>query len=663
MPEALSERAAKLVADFDQALGELEETPSFAKPNHQQRCFDLALRLIKLEDGVAPLVARAHRLEVAGVFAGSDWARAEHLQPGFVASSLAAGGATLAVELLSELRFLAILRKEQAHDAVSPADARAFLEEVLALNVDRLFPSSDEVTRSESPTTIDAVRRFFLQLAGELGPSAIVGGIVDEIDRILAQRPIRVDRAVEMLRAVRRMAEAEPDAAFDERGRQLLSAEEGASPTAAANPDPEAYRAAIADRDAAALADEARVLGEAMWLSGLVCPQHAVLLREVAERAPEHVATALGLGPLGRAALENYQSFVVDLIRAAIRPSTAQAVYGLACLLTGGAIFFPPVPSGLRRLQQVPILSRAVEQLRGDDAGADFDPRAALIAGTIQVLGQPLGVGQGDNPTCQSARAISLWAQVDPGFLLDILIQAVVHGQILTQFEGTSIRSREAMAAAPKVFDMDLDPVSRVLVPHLDAVYARMSELVVGRGEDGHKWINPEFHGWWNCRGFAIAVNFATGAIHGFDDFCRLFHACYHPDYCGAFPLAYPQPAGIASTNCFGRFVGWHAVTIERVDRDGDGVVRVYFYNPNNDGGQRWGPELVTSTHGHGEFAGESSLPFADFAARCYLFHYHEHDHGDPAVVPEEEVLRIRLAVAGSWGAEKQWLGAVDGNW
>jgi len=188
-----------------------------------------------------------------------------------------------------------------------------------------------------------------------------------------------------------------------------------------------------------------------------------------------------------------------------------------------------------------------------------------------------------------------------------------------------------------------------VTVPHLDRIYWEMGQRIAGRDEDGHKWINPEFHGWWVQRGFAIAVDYATGALRDLKAFLRLFYAAYHPDYNGGRMLVYPQPVGIAATDLHGAFIGWHAVAIERVALDSEATMRVYFYNPNNDGGQDWGQGVVTSTAGRGERPGESSLPIAQFAARLYLFHYEPRETGDPQAVADDEIARVDAWVRASW--------------
>ncbi|MDZ7766390.1 MAG: hypothetical protein U5K00_18525 [Melioribacteraceae bacterium] len=41
-------------------------------------------------------------------------------------------------------------------------------------------------------------------------------------------------------------------------------------------------------------------------------------------------------------------------------------------------------------------------------------PKQYLLGSLIGILGQRNGVGQGNNPSCQSARGISMWAQYTP---------------------------------------------------------------------------------------------------------------------------------------------------------------------------------------------------------------------------------------------------------
>ncbi len=180
-----------------------------------------------------------------------------------------------------------------------------------------------------------------------------------------------------------------------------------------------------------------------------------------------------------------------------------------------------------------------------------------------------------------------------------------------------------------------------------------MATLCIGREGDMHQWVNRELHGWWVGRGCDIAVDVATGKLSDFDGFVRRFYAAYHPKYNGNQPVIHPQPAGVAMTDSAARYVGWHAISICRVALDSDSVMRVYFFNPNNDSGQDWGNDVVVATEGHGERFGESSLPIAAFVSRLYLFHFDPLEQGLPDALPAEEVALITDMARGSWAADR----------
>ena len=203
----------------------------------------------------------------------------------------------------------------------------------------------------------------------------------------------------------------------------------------------------------------------------------------------------------------------------------------------------------------------------------------------LGVLGLPLGVGQGNNPTCQSARAISMWAYLDPDYLLQMIAWAARDDEVVMHFEGQRLSSRDLEGKAP----MDVDAVSALLVPHLDRIYHAMGDCapVAATIRTAGSTRNS------TAGGSAAAscspstsppANWRTTRLSSAN-----FHASYHPCYNGNQTLAHPQPAGLAITDSAGRFIGWHAITILRVSLDRKGDMRVYFYNPNNDSGQDFG--------------------------------------------------------------------------
>ncbi|PQM47688.1 hypothetical protein C1Y40_02099 [Mycobacterium talmoniae] len=244
-----------------------------------------------------------------------------------------------------------------------------------------------------------------------------------------------------------------------------------------------------------------------------------------------------------------------------------------------------------------------------------------------------------------------MWAYNDPDYLLQTIAWAARDDEIVMHFEGQPISSREVDTGVATKLPIDLDPVSLLVVPHLDRIYAEMGRRCIDRDGDPHRWVNPEFHGWWSGRGFRINVDVATGELVDIDGFLRHFYAAYHPFYNGNQPLIHPQPAGVAVTDSAARFIGWHAITVLRVSLDPEETMRVYFYNPNNDSGQDWGDGVVVSTAGHGERFGEASLPFEQFASRLYIFHFDPLEPGERASVTQAELDRVVGYIQRSWGA------------
>jgi len=649
-------RTARLADDFRDALARLAESRPFAKALHQGKVFDLTIRLLREPGGPEAIYAMAPQFEQAGLFSGGDWDVPEQLQPELAGGTLRGEAFGVAIEALSELRMLAIARGDIPHHPTLTADqARAFLEQLVSSNIDLLTGASNESERQRSRSLREALVALFRFIVGELGGGRVIDSVVDEVERILDQRPLMVNRVVGMVEsAYGILLQAGGQHAGAER---LFRAIRGPTRASAESTTLDDYVETLAAMGADDLLAEARAMGASMRDTGLVCPGHALVMREAARRGSSDViAAGLALDCVGRDSLDAYNALCLKLIELAVTANTAQTVYAMARMLGRGILFFPPVAPGLWRLTRLeldPNVALLLDKAPGVDAGEP--PLHRLLAGTVGVLGLPLGIGQGDNPTCQSARAISLWAQVDPGFLLQLITWAGRDNEVDMHFEGALLQSSLLGAGLVEELHTELDPVSLVLVPHLDRIYMEMGRRIAGREEDGHRWINPEFHGWWVHRGFATAIQYATGAVIDFAGFISLFHAAYHPAYNGDRSLIYPQPAGIAATDSQGTFLGWHAVAIQRVTIDSSGEIRVYFYNPNNEGRQNWGQGIVTSTSGFGEAPGESSLPFEEFASRLYVFHYNTREIGEPTDVPDEAVNRISVMARESWASDRPW--------
>ncbi|MEE4360384.1 MAG: hypothetical protein V2I63_02555 [Pseudomonadales bacterium] len=646
----------QLAHRFDAALDRLEQARPFAKGSHQAVVLDLAGRLLKRSDGLAALAERAPRFDPAGVFLGSDWHQPECLLPRLVRQTLATAPVpTVVLEVLSELRMLAIARGDATHAGFTQEQARHFLMQILALSLDRVFGSPGEADRERLGELGDALQQLFGLIVEQVGFEGILAHLIDEIWRVLAQRPIDVAGVKAMIAQI---SVALADGAGDT-GELRLGADRLVSalfgPTQASSDDPglPAYRGRLATLDGVALQHEARGFARAMHDTGLVSAYHALFLRWIHDNGQrELLAPALGLSPTGTDALQSYPALVHRLLDEAIHPETSQAAYGLALLLERGLLYAPPMAPALWRQIHLALSPAAADTL-ANVFGSTRPPRTHLLAGVLMLLGQPLGIGQGNNPTCQSARALSMWAINDPDFLLHLVVQAARTDSITMHFEGQELRSADLPPGLALQQPLDTDPVSTLLVGHLDRIYAAMGRLCADRGEDPHRWINPEFHGWWVGRDFAIAVDVATGALCDHDTFVRGFYGHYHPYYNGMTPVIHPQPAGLAITDAAGDFVGWHAITLLRVALDQERVMRVYFYNPNNDSGQDWGQGVVVSTQGHGERFGEASLPFEELASRLYIFHFDRSVCEPTGAPPVDEIERVGAMARASWAATR----------
>lgn len=652
-------RIIQLAEKLAVALGRLEESQPFAKSLHVGKVLDLAARLMKMPGGIPVLFEYAPRYQTSGVFGDSDWSSPDRLQPQLVEFTLRSANANdVVLECLSELRMLAIATGRLADPQLSAGEAEDFLKQVLALNLDYVFQRKTEALREHAGGLQMAVHALFGFIVDTVGYGNIVAKTTDEAWRLLRQRPLLVEPIQAMItRMSVYYADSDQAAgAMPPLARQLVEALFG--PTAASVDDPglDDYRERIAALNEDDYRREALAFAKSLHLTGLASAYHAVFIQDVLQRGDlELLSEALGLSETGHSALLIYRELCQRLIHEAVHPENPQTVHGLAMMLERGTLYIPAVPQALWR-QFKQDLHPEVDRLFRNVYGDAVAPAARLLGGVICVLGQPLGLGQGHNPTCQTARAIAMWAHDVPDYLLQLIMWAARDANIIMHFEGQAISSAELPHGMFSELHTELDPVSLLLVPHLDRIYMEMGRRVAGRGEDGHKWINPEFHGWRTGRGFAIAVDVESDGVKDLEGFLRAFYAYYHP-YCnGGRPVMYMQPAGIAVTDSLGVFVGWHAIAITRVALDADGIMRVYFFNPNNDSTQDWGQGIVTSTEGHGEFPGESSLPFQQFAARLYLFHYDLLDPAAPENAPAGEVAGIISLVRTSWGADRVWL-------
>ncbi|MGG3467436.1 hypothetical protein ABES02_08000 [Neobacillus pocheonensis] len=652
----MGKHISALKGKFEEALDKLEQAKPFAKSLYQIDVYQLAMELSCSSDGMSVLFENAHRFDHAGVFLGGQWEDLTKMQAPLVGGSLRSKqGFNSIIEVLSEMRMLAIAKGNHIHEGLSKEEANAFLNEVMALNLDLLFPPETEEGRILEDHMMRA-QGLFEYLGQQLSFRAIGHQIVQELDRLSVQRPIMTGRILNIINLSKQLIKS---GIADETRVSLekyIQAADAPTPLSIDAADQREYRLRLENANEDDLLSEAEIFAKSMKETGLVSPYHAVLLRFLNRKNQDKIQAALDLSETGIAGFNANQQLIHDIIQISIYPETRQAVYGLARMLDRGVLTQEHVLPAIRRLFDLPIhaqVRQALTKFKNEQSAISLN--GLLIAGVINILGQPLGVGQGNNPTCQSARAISLWSQHGIGQLLEYIARAARDNDIDMTFEGESIHSSLLIGGVAEAINQDLDPISMVLVPHLDKIYNDMMKRTLLRGEDGHKWVNPEFYGAWIPKGFINAIDQLTLGVTNYSAFVKLFYATHHPDYNEGYELIYPNPVGIFITNVHGDLLGLHAVSIQRIKKDPNGNHRIYFYNPNNDSGQNWGQGIIASVSGFDELEGEASLPFHEFVSRMYAYHYNPFEQGDTYMVEDSLVKEVEALARESWGNNYHW--------
>ncbi|MGM0877872.1 MAG: hypothetical protein ACQEWV_24825 [Bacillota bacterium] len=594
---------------FQRAFYRLWKTSALNKSLFQHAVFEEAAALLKEPNGLAKIYKYAHLFDEAGVFAGKPWGNVRKLNPPLVRGTLHAGGIMAAAEAMSNLRILSIARGDYVHPEMSAGEATEFLTKVMALNLDLLLMKETEENR-------------VMQLYKDKQESQILGFISDhcfsphvfqilyqEVDNLAVQRPIVTNKILKLIDNARRLASGQKvtDSSLMKYENALYS------PSDLAAAARESYKNKLKASNDLLLIKEAKQLRESMKQTGLVSPYHALFLKFINKEKPDLLKSLLVVDEKARENLRSNLPFVSSLISSAVTMNTRRSIYGLMCLLQRD-VFTSEFISEVEKLVKVPIHDQIKNRLL--TVHKILDPsvlRSLVVSGMISVLGQPLGIGQGFNPTCQSTRALSYWSQKDPVMLLKMFNHFLEYGKITINFEERPISS-DALPHVSLDDEDNIDTVSLLLIPHLDSIYFEMLKAANGRGQDPHKWINPSFHinGIW--------TEFSD--IYSDPDFTARFFRNYHLSDNPNVNEGLPQPAGITIYNQSGQVLGAHAVLIQRVCHDPKGCVRVYFYNPNNDSLQVWGNSIKTSVSGNGERDGESSLPFDDFLYFLYAFHF-----------------------------------------
>ncbi len=559
------------------------------------------------------------------------------------------------------MRLLSYAAGKPGNGTISQAEAQGFLEEVIVHNLEFAFDELREESRVKfTQQERRKVVQHFRFIMTQANLKGIKGKLAEEIRLVCAQRPIVTNSIRGLIQTIYHKMELDQHDPIDRKLQHFVNAIYQPGPLVSNRPNFQQYKQFLPKASKQAIEKEAKSMGFYLHDTGLSNPYLAMMLRFCLEKHPEFIPDLLNLNPKGVAEWERYSEFTTDLALTTFHEYNYRGIFGFKRMLEQNLFYRRAVRAGLTNLKLISIHPQVEERIMQSEGVAKKNKATAkqyLIGALISILGQPIGIGQGNNPTCQSARGISMWAQHAPAKLINMITTVATANNLIMRFENSDLESLKLIKGLVDQLDTQLDAVSTILVPHIDKIYGEMMRQASGRGEDPHKWVNPALYGHWVPNSFASAYSYLANAIVDYGGFVRLFYAAFHPIYNGGRQMVYPNPVGIFVTSSRGDMLGFHAVSLLRVAPNKEnGEIRAYFLNPNNEGRQNWGQGIEPSVMGNGEKYGESSLPIAHFAARAYAFHYNSLSIEEYfKSVPAEEVDKITQLAQESWGKVYRW--------
>ncbi len=657
---SMIETPDKVYNNFEENFNEFKNSTDLIKSIKAAPLLSQVEQLSHTYKGLEFLFDKCLELEQAGIFKETVWEFPQRQVPSLVKGTLLSGHPNSSYEILSELRILAYAIGYNGSTEISKNEAKTFLEEAVVHNLEFAYDELTEVTRLKiTPQERRKLVNHFQFLLGKAELDGIKEKLAEEIKMMCEQRPVVTRSVSNLIQTVYQKIDLDENSQVDRKLQYYVDAIYFPAPIVKRYQKFENYKKALARAKKETLEVEATVMGNYLQETGLTNPYQAMLLCFLIKKRPELVNLLLHLNSKGISEWERYRDSAGELALDTFSENNHQGIYGFKGMLEKSLFSRRSVRAGLSNLKLISIHPLVERRIIKSVTGPyeDVTARQYLMGAVIGILGQPTGVGQGNNPSCQSARGISMWAQHTPAELINMITIVTSTNNLVMRFENQELESFKLAKGLVNELDYNLDAVSVVLVPHLDKIYNQMMNIAAYRGDDPHRWTNPAFYGNLVPVGFASPYNYLTNRIEKFKDFVKLFYNMFHPLYNGGRKLVYPIPVGIFVTTSKGDMLGFHAVSLLRVAQNiKNNEYRVYFLNPNNEGRQNWGQGIKPSVYDNGEKHGESSLPFYQFISRVYAFHFNNLiAENQDELFPEEEIEAVEKLAKESWGRSYQW--------
>ncbi|MDN3670705.1 hypothetical protein QWY93_15380 [Echinicola jeungdonensis] len=132
---------------IDELINALESATILTKADKAQHLMGQIDLATESTDGVELVYQKIGKMTKAGIFKKSPWEDASKLVSGLVNGTLKSGHPNSTMELLSELRLMAIAKGKITLNEVSKEEARDFIQEVIVSNLEFVFQEPLEETR------------------------------------------------------------------------------------------------------------------------------------------------------------------------------------------------------------------------------------------------------------------------------------------------------------------------------------------------------------------------------------------------------------------------------------------------------------------------------------------------------------------------------------
>ena len=260
-----------LVERIGGVLKELADAPPIGKDLVKEKLLQFVRELCKQENGLEALYKVTPKIVEAGFFTGGGWEREDKLLPELVRGSFVAGGMYPFVEIISELRMLCIANERISSRHLSSDEAKTFLTETLALNLDILFDTVTEENRIYAKQ-FKTARKLLDYLTESLDIEDLFDEYSGEVLELAFQRPIITDHITALIESGKELVNKSESLKERQSFRDLelyFKSVFGPTPLSADSEHPLDYRKLVKNLDMSELEKEALNFGVLLKETGL----------------------------------------------------------------------------------------------------------------------------------------------------------------------------------------------------------------------------------------------------------------------------------------------------------------------------------------------------------------------------------------------------------